>query len=119
MSPSLSGGVAWTEGEFVTQLLDVSLLSFPDTSNNVWGVMIWEEENTDDATQAYVEVDILDSTGATVADNVTVSGSTGQKSIDLNDYSIRASDCYVKFKLFAKTKSPVVRNIQLVGRDSW
>lgn len=119
MTPSISGGSSWTVGTYTTELLDVSLLAFPNTVNNVWGIVNWTELQTDDSSEAYVEVDILNSDGTVNFSNVPVESNNQLKSFDLNDYDVRNKDCYLKFKLYGLTKSPIIKNLKISGRDTW
>ena len=111
MTPSFGGGggTAWTTGKWTSQLVDISILN----GNTEWSQLIWREDNTSDETKAYVRVDILDS-----SDNDLVTGLSGidqgdeTKAITLNDYpTVKSVDIKIRFRLYSKTKSPVVSEI--------
>lgn len=110
---------SWTIGIWTSQLCDVSLQGFPTSTDNQWGNVTWEEENTDDETQAYVRVDLLDSSSNNLQTDLVGTGSNLKK-LNLNNYSnAKNVDIYLKFKLYSLSKRPIVKNIKLRTNKEW
>ena len=110
---SFGGGSidVWTTGTWTSQLLDVSLINKRDTTQNIWTQLTWRELNTDDETKAKVRVDILDSSGNVLQEDLA--GTTyltlgrGFKRIVLSNYTnVKSVNIYVKFKLHSLSENP-------------
>jgi len=115
MSPSIGGGVTWTIGTWTSPLLDLSLQKHADSDDDEWGLIMWEEENTEDESEAYVRVDILDSAGAVLQADIESVKGDNYNYVDLSGYVSSTSkvDVYVKFKLYAKSKKPVIKMLKI------
>ena len=108
---SSSSVVAWSEGQWKTPLLDVSTIN----NGSTWSTLRWKEYNTSDTTEAYVEVDILDSSSNVLLSDVTSVSTGNTREIDLSVRdTVNAQDIYIVFKLFSKgTTSPIVSEIEV------
>ena len=117
MSPGFPGGTVdiWVQGNWTTQLLDVSLHA---NTTNEWGRLTWTEENTTDEAKAYVRVVVYADNGTTILLNEiagTPEGDTNSnKYLDLSLYpSIKGVDIYIKFNLYSKKEGPIVSDVHL------
>ena len=115
---------AWVTGVWTSQLLDVSLQSFPSSGDNKWGVLRWFEEGTDDEGKARVRVNILDSNNAALQSDldgsVIANNTRFNRSIDLSLLAnVATVDVKVRFKLQSLTEQPVVSNVELNTSNSW
>ena len=117
----------WVLGTWTSQLLDISLQSFPDSTDNKWGELKWLETNTTDEATAKIRIDVLDSDDVVrqkeLAGNTILNDVSGRfnKSIDLSKYSnIATRDIKLRFKLFHLSGSkPTVDNIELKTKNDW
>jgi hypothetical protein len=103
----------WTTGFWTSQLCRNELGRFSGGSS--WGWLSWDEDETTDETQAYVRVDILDSSDTPLVNNLT----RKDEGIDLNTYAaIGASDnIKIRVKLYSYTKIPQVKNLTLAFHE--
>ncbi|MBI2136575.1 hypothetical protein HYU06_05895, partial [Candidatus Woesearchaeota archaeon] len=75
-------------GEWISDTLQSSLTRIPSGTEDRWGFLEWEEENTDDETEAYIRIDILKASDSSVlasdlSSNITVPFKKGK--IDLTN----------------------------------
>lgn len=115
---------AWATGTWTSEVCDVSKQHFPNSNNNRWGFLKWTEENTENEDEAYVRIDILDSSDnvlqSDIAGDVIEGNSRFNRSININNYAnSRSADIRIKVKLYSLTKQPIVSNLILQSSKSW
>lgn len=108
---SPSEPTTWVVGFWTSQCLFVNKGQFSDGLSN-WGVLKWDEENTEDETEAYVRVDILNASGIALVEDIQWLAS-GVNIGDTYSALVGAEDIYVRFKLYSYTKKPIVKNATL------
>jgi len=111
-SPSPSAApVTWTKGSWTSQVCLNNLGRFTAGIDKSWGFLTWDEENTEDETEAYIRVDILDSTGTALVSGLT-RRSDGH---DLSTYAAIAEtdDIKVRVNCYGRTKKPICKNLSM------
>jgi hypothetical protein len=104
-------GKLMSYASWTSPLLDNSLMNM-DTDKTNWGRLTWEEENTDES-NAFVRVDILDSTNAVIVSDLKM---IPAGYIDLSGKAgVEDNDIKLKFKLYWTETYPIVKNISITG----
>jgi hypothetical protein len=107
-----SGSIdVWTTGTWTSQLCDLSLANV--NSNTRWNRLKWKEDQTSDSSQAYIKVDILDSSDTVLQSDLEGSDSGGYKVINLDYNNVKSVDIKIRFKLYSLGISPIISDIQL------
>jgi len=109
ISPTSPTIILWAEGNWKTPLLDISILN----GSTTWNTLRWKEQNTSDETEAYVRIDILDSSNNVLLADVAGTTAGDNKEIDLSVRpTVNAQDIYINFKLFSKDSlSPIISEV--------
>jgi len=102
-----------TIGVWKSPTLDLSLHNENETTE--WGKLTWVETNTDDEDEAYVRVDILDSSSTILQSNLSGTLVGGEyKEINLNNYlNVKGVDLKIRFNLYEISKNPQVSSIDI------
>ena len=114
----------WVAGVWTSELCDVSLQQFPSETSNTWGVLKWYEEGTENESEAYVRVDILDSDDSPLNSDLVgvkvINNTRFNRSIDLSEYpKVVVADVKVRFKLYSLSEQPIVSNAELGSGNKW
>ena len=133
--PDLGGlGVAkiWSAGVWTSELLDQTLMRVPSGSEDRWGMLEWVEDGTSNEGEAYVRLEVLDSTDKLIAgdikanrlltrelsDGTVLTWRRGR--VDLSELTgVDNNDIKIRIKLFSLTKVPVVRDIKQSMKWKW
>ena len=110
-------GSVQQEGSWTSQLLDVSIGSFVSADfNGFFGIFSFRYEGGD--ANSSVKVDILNSSGAILLSDITLTDSGRFKTADLSVLpTVRNTDIRIRIRLRAETKSPVVSDMEILWSD--